>query len=243
MLKQILDIFVEPDRVVVQHTNHLRVLVDGHHSLCLVLYGVGILKIKPHLLYHILDSIDEFGVAPNCFCAERNHQAPKSFAMSCQLKGARYELNILRRSVLHTMKAFKNSKFVGTYLVDGRPAPWLQESLLNIDPNFGTDIEVSESMKTERGLFSKGDLVLVVGGGHASIGAAMFFICGQTLRSTLHYFVTFMLYVKVGGDSWASTGSMLTCPSTCLVASLPYLENPGTNVVQPLLPCIPGLSL
>jgi hypothetical protein len=246
LLKQIIDILRQPDRHILEHMPTLRSDIDEHHDLCLKLYGQAIVKIKPHLMYHILDSIDYWKIGANCFCAERNHQYPKSFALNCRsggLQGSSYELYMLRRSVLQTLHAIAKSRFTHTYLMDPRPAPWFRDTLLPFRSDIGRGVYVSDEIRTERGRFRRGDFFLLLDGASPSIGLAKFFVSATTLLSSAVHCACFSPCTKVDAGTWVPTSTVHLCSSTALVAQLPFLAIPGQAAVRPILPFIPGLQL
>ena len=77
LLFSIVNMFLDEDQAVRQ-VDLLEQMVRDHFLLCLQLYGFGIMKIKPHLLFHICKSMRTWGVAPNCCVCERWHKIPKA---------------------------------------------------------------------------------------------------------------------------------------------------------------------
>ena len=78
----------------------LRQLVLQHHDMFLRLYP-GCAKIKPHLLFHIVDCIEYFQANLSCFSTERKHKASKhigSFAFK------RWCLTMMRRDLQKLME-------------------------------------------------------------------------------------------------------------------------------------------
>ena len=75
LLGRILSILRSGHRAVAR-VRLLRQVVEEHHDMFVRLYP-GCAKIKPHLMFHIVDAIERFQVNISCFSTERKHKSSK----------------------------------------------------------------------------------------------------------------------------------------------------------------------
>ena len=105
LLKQICDImFGCSSDEAVGSLSDLRELVAKHHQMLLGIFGIGIAKIKAHLLFHCVDCLEKFGIKLNCFSCERLHKLGKALAR--HQRAGQWELYVLKRVLAETLSDF-----------------------------------------------------------------------------------------------------------------------------------------
>ena len=212
----------------------------------LKLYGMGIIKLKPHIQHHVPDSMEEWDLVANCFSAERAHKVPKAFGHHCKRGGRQYMVGVLNRSVNMIFASIDKTPLQPIYLESCAPMPSLRTALQHLRPDLGFDTRASRFISTEYGRFKSKDLVLIKEcTGDAFVAEAIFFASNSLeCMSENLYAVCYTRYVKVGEGTWAATEKVDMCNASCLRAALPFkLAGVDRLILKPIFPRIPGLRV
>jgi len=225
LLAVIVDMFLD-EALAVNNIDFLDQIVLEHFRLILQIYGRSIMKVKPHLLFHILESIRFWGVAPNCSVCERCHQVAKKIAHNVK----RHDLALLRRSLLYSLSRFMGPDldFESSHrLINARPLPQTRKRHLKgqrvpqdrwdewpfTDPEF----KMSRRLRTDHGRINCGVLVKIVGSdGGWSLGMANFFFQARTSNG-LATFICYSEYAEVGPSAWSRSERMIHCPTSQII--------------------------
>ena len=108
----------------VVNTEELKAAIDSYMVIYRGLYGPDAMVPKFHALHHYPGFIRRWGYIPNCWCLERKHKHPKSFAN--QLRNTAYAFEaVISREVTcrHLSSLLSDDRFsAASCLVDGRKA-------------------------------------------------------------------------------------------------------------------------
>ena len=135
------------------------------------------MKIKPHLVFHILDSIEEWQMIASCWTLEREHVLTRRIGQYIDRNGHNYELGLLRRAIYTTINDKRYSILTRpTTLIGPTETPGAHDLLVQVIPDIGEHVEASTKMRTEYGSITKGDLILLANeANECAVGMAQFF--------------------------------------------------------------------
>jgi len=221
LLAVLVDVFLD-EVLAANNIDFLGRVCQEHFLLMVQIYGPSIVKLKPHLIFHILDSIRKWGVAPNCFVTERKHHVAKMIGDYVKCNGARGDLALLRRALLDLLGKFMGPDldFESSHrLINHRPLrPFSRKrrahSLEAPEwPFTDPECKISHHLQTEQGRVSHGTLVKIAGSdGTWSPGMANFFFQARTTNG-LGTFICYSEYVEVGPSAWSPSGQIFHCPT------------------------------
>ena len=197
----------------------LEQMVLEHFKLCLLLYP-GMHKIKPHLLFHIIDSIRYWGVSPNCFVCERWHQIPK--LISGYAKNHRARTCLVSRAVIHMLSRFADSQVsfdCSDALVGSRPVINKSNRGVTDEWPWNAHCLASRKLSTGKGTISAGSIVRIASyGGGWQIGKVVLFF-ETDVDSSREKFVYYCIYVRAAVMTWAPSGETSFCPTSCIIGT------------------------
>ena len=174
LLATILDCFVF-EAVALAHLDSLDDNVQRHHLLVVEVYGHIIVKFKMHQTYHCLQNFRKQLKLMSCFPMERTHKTAKALAI--HTKGANWQNQVLKRSILDTFNAF-DAGLVKEDLRAALPAPHLQPYLQFHCPDVLDGVEVAKQMRNGIGFVTAGTLVMLLVNGDNRLGVTKMFIGG-----------------------------------------------------------------
>ena len=235
LLKQICDImFGCSSDEAVGSLSYLRELVAKHHQMLVGIFGIGIAKIKTHLLFHCVDCLEKFGIKLNCFSCERLHKLGKALAR--HQRAGQWELYVLKRVLAETLSDFDQPNLcTAEYLVQPVWAPELEELMCSGLQRKLSSIYASTTLVYRRGCLVKGTLiVLSAGPGDFQVGSTIAFSQGNCLGEGF-FGVLFLPCKLVGLNTWLTWGNTpYIRPTSHIRAALPYVKHG-----RAFLPCFP----
>jgi hypothetical protein len=206
----------------------LRRLVSDHHELFLRLYPQ-CAHIKPHLLFHIPDSMDLFKVNLSCFTAERAHRQSKRIGMWAFKQWC---LTMLRRHLRRLCQDvskddfFAEHKFVNLMplqlrfgrrtLADAVHGRNLELQLLNFT-------EECKALITPTGQIAPGDLAMFHGSGEDKLVGFVKQLLKRELDGSAWCLV--MLCPLIAGNCYSFGDQMLLIPAVKLINAVPFFPS------------------
>ena len=139
------------------HVARLESLIEQHHMHMACLYGVDILVVKNHLIYHVPQSIRELGLNLSCFSNERRNRLVKAAAQHyCRSKGSEDAIEV--RLVIELEERMKIASFAPVALV-GKVSS--EPGFRDLFPNPPSQVFIGKRLKWARGTLHVGDVITV----------------------------------------------------------------------------------
>ena len=224
MLGDMLDIFMLGDDAY-RHIDALEKLVEEHHLKFVELYGSECAKVKPHLVYHIVQKIRKFRKAMGCLGPERKHRLPKAVGRNCKTPN-HLNLHVIKRAVNQICEELKGYSFAPMQLKREVEAPELKDSFGSGYDVFS--VHVSKSARTPFGNVHVDDMIVVRSSGGLLLCKAYFFMKTTSLGSFQHsFFAHVQVYEQFDQLLWKPSANVLTTPLGTVVASVFFTPSAG----------------
>ena len=232
-LELILDIFSSHNH---EHVDLLEEVTISHHKEFVALYP-SCVKHKPHYQLHVARAVRRFKRMLTCFAMERKSKFTKEIASHCFKKCAQticsYELRRLLQAVVDPLA------YVGEHLRGKQlDAPAAITSLLPAAWGIG-EVKLAKEMVTQKGSFSKGDVVIWFQHGTQLLRAGMIlgFLSGEG-RHVVHNIASVAMYWHQDGFTWSKVDppTVLVSASLLLTTVAWHDDNDVTDHVRLLVP-------
>jgi hypothetical protein len=203
-----------------------------HHKKFIKLYP-GACKIKPHMQLHVAEQVKLHKAIITCFGPERRHQFTKQIASHCFSKTGHtlhsYELH-------HILSLVKEpTMFEPTFLVGKTTSVALQ--LHGLIPGMQEMAEVSRRLQTDRGVFSKGDLLAWSFTDRMQVGKALLFFSLRDNQGRKHYYGYVSMLAHLEGPRWTLRGQSETIVAASeLLSTCPWMKEGDS--VRPIFPSV-----
>ena len=212
----------------VQKLPLLRQLVGRHHETFLKLYEQ-CFKVKPHLLWHILEALEKFRVNLSCFSTERKHKASKQIGAFAYYKWCE---TMLRRVTLKSLEEAAAADWCEDFALEQPESlsepPAKKGRKLNMDKEStrahlivrGFVLE-GKCLRTPVGSIYAGDLVAFLRSGLVEVGFVIQLL--QHEDESFHCFVR--VHARKGGAAYSTTDTQkLAVPIEAVIGTFPWLQ-------------------
>ena len=206
------------------YKNELWEWVPAHHTLFCQLYADSV-KVKPHLLFHVLLKIIDTGVNFNTFAPERKHRQTISYSNFCQQSCNEVDAYVLRRAAVEHLSFLEHNPCAcePIYAKALNSSDGLTQLALMFNCH---DLKIASELHTAKGVVHTGNMIVCGTDHHEKqhVGIVRLIVQASHVDGRPSYHIIVSEHRQVTDTLWHDSYNATIVDASLFRCSVPFAE-------------------